>query len=130
MALPAIAALRAALPESTLAIAAIPSVAPLFGEQTDRRAEAVLTIPDEASREPQSLASGQFDAIVLLPNSFRSAWNARRAGVPRRWGFRWRSAGPLLTRTCGAAEGPSPPVRRTRRARSRTRIRTESGCPA
>ena len=86
LALPAIAALREALPDSTLAIAAIPSVAPLFAERIDAEPDEVLTI-DESASEPRLLAAGQFDAIVLLPNSFRSAWTARRARIPRRWGY-------------------------------------------
>src|SRR5262249_14722717 len=86
MALPAIAALRDGLPEVTLAIAAIPSVAPLFVEHIDAEPDEILTI-DEAASEPRTLAAGQFDAILLLPNSFRSAWTARRAGIRGRWGY-------------------------------------------
>ncbi len=44
------------------------------------------------------------DAIVLLPNSFRVAWQAWRAGIPRRIGFRGRWRGLLLT------EAPAPRV--------------------
>jgi heptosyltransferase-2 len=96
MALPAIAALRGAVPDSTLAVAAIPSVAPLFAEHTDADPEEILTL-DEADHEVRILASGQFDAIVLLPNSFRSAWNARRARIPQRLGYGGNLRGPLLT---------------------------------
>jgi len=34
----------------------------------------------------------QFDVAIIFPNSFRSAWECKRAGIPRRVGFagRWR----------------------------------------
>ena len=56
-------------------------------------------------REAEALRRGAFDAAVLLPNSFGSAWTVRRAGIPERWGFagRWRRG--LLTRAV------SPPWR-------------------
>jgi heptosyltransferase-2 len=38
------------------------------------------------------------DSIVLLPNSFGSAWTARRAGIAERWGFASSGRGWLLTR--------------------------------
>src|SRR5437867_5635855 len=36
--------------------------------------------------------SGQFDVAVIFPNSFRSAWECWRAGIPTRVGFagHWR----------------------------------------
>jgi heptosyltransferase-2 len=96
MALPAMASLRASLPEAALAIAAIPSIAPLFSEEIDAAPNEVVTV-EETAHESQILASGQFDAILLLPNSFRSAWNARRARIPRRWGYGGNLREPLLT---------------------------------
>ena len=96
MALPAMAALRAAFSQAHLAIAAIPSVAPLYVERTDAEPNEVLTI-DDADHEVGILASGQFDAVVVLPNSFRSALSARRARIPRRWGYGGNLRGPLLT---------------------------------
>jgi heptosyltransferase-2 len=41
---------------------------------------------------------GQFDAAVLLPNSFASALAVRAAGIPERWGYATDGRGPLLTR--------------------------------
>lgn len=35
----------------------------------------------------EALRSGKYDEAVLLPNSFRSAWLAHRAGIPARWGY-------------------------------------------
>src|SRR3954471_12378966 len=87
MALPALAAVRAALPDTHITVAAIASVAPLFHEATSAEPNEVLTIPDRA-REAKTLAQGRFDAGLLLTNSFRSARALRRANVADRWGFR------------------------------------------
>ena len=97
MALPALAAVRAALPESQIAIAAIAGVAPVFEEETPAALDEVLTIRDRGG-EVQLLTAGKFDAALLLTNSFRSAWAARRAGIAERWGFGGNLRGGLLTR--------------------------------
>jgi heptosyltransferase-2 len=97
MALPALAVVRAALPESQIAIAAIAGVAPIFEEVTPAALDEVLTIRDRGG-EIDLLAAGKFDAALLLTNSFRSAWTARRAGIPERWGFAANLRGALLTR--------------------------------
>jgi heptosyltransferase-2 len=39
------------------------------------------------STEVAALTGGQFDAVLLLPNSFRVAWAARKAGIAGRWGY-------------------------------------------
>ncbi|MCZ6507204.1 MAG: lipopolysaccharide heptosyltransferase II [Acidobacteria bacterium] len=36
----------------------------------------------------EAMRQGDYDEAVLLPNSFRSAWLARKAGIPRRWGYK------------------------------------------
>jgi lipopolysaccharide heptosyltransferase II len=97
MALPALAAIRAALPETHIAVAAIASVAPLFHESTPASPNQILTISDRSS-EVKALVEEKFDAALLLPNSFRSAWNARQAAIPERWGFATSLRGFLLTR--------------------------------
>ena len=104
MALPALAAVRAALPDTRIAIAAIAGVAPIFDEETTGGADEVITISDRR-REVQQLAAGQFDAALLLTNSFRSALTARRSGIPERWGFRANFRGPLLTRAVARPRG-------------------------
>ena len=40
---------------------------------------------------------------VILPNSFRSAWIAYRAGIPNRWGYRGHFRTPILSRPVRAA---------------------------
>ena len=97
MALPALAAVRAALPETKITIAAISAVAPVFEEDTSAAPNAVLTIPDR-TREMTILAAAKFDAALLLTNSFRSAWTMKRAGIPDRWGYAANLRGRLLTR--------------------------------
>jgi heptosyltransferase II len=103
MALPAMAAVRAAHPTARLAVAAIPSIAPLFVEATSAQPNDVVTV--DGSREAHQLKEGGHDAIVLLPNSFRSAWNARRAGIGERWGFAAGFRSPLLTRRANRPRG-------------------------
>jgi heptosyltransferase II len=97
MALPALAAVRVALPETKITIAAISTVAPVFDEETPAAPDAVLTIPDRR-QETAILANGKFDAALLLTNSLRSAWTTRRAGIPDRWGYAANLRGALLTK--------------------------------
>ena len=96
MALPAMAGIRRTFPRSTLAVAALPSIAPLFQEITTAAPDEVLTV--ERRREARTIRGGRFDLAVLLPNSFRSAWVVKRAGVPHRWGVAAAGRSWLLTR--------------------------------
>lgn len=103
MALPAMAAVRAGYPGASLAVAAISSVGPLFLEETPVDPDEVLTV--DPRTEQAQLREGKFDAAILLPNSFRSAWVARRAGVAERWGYRAGGRGWLLSRPVGRPRG-------------------------
>lgn len=96
MALPAMAALRAAFRDRTLVLAAIPSIAPLFQEHTDVAPDEILTVARPA--EAEAVRGARADVAVLLPNSFRTAWVARRAGVRERWGYKAHGRSLLLTR--------------------------------
>jgi heptosyltransferase-2 len=92
MALPALGAIRAAFPDARIAIAAGTSVAPLFEEDTPAAQDELIALgaADAHGKTPSErrvLAEGKFDAALLLPNSFRAAWTARRAGIPERWGY-------------------------------------------
>jgi heptosyltransferase-2 len=91
MALPAIADVRRAHPDASMAVAARPSVAPLF--TLIPGVDEVVSLTDAG---PSQLAGR--DAALLLPNSFRAALIARRAGVPERWGYSTDWRGLLLTR--------------------------------
>ena len=104
MALPALAAVRHAFEGRTIVLAATPAIAPLFEERTPARPDEILTV--DRAREAVQLRDARADAILLLRNSFGSAWTARRSGIPERWGYRADWRGVLLTRG----------VRRPRRA--------------
>ena len=93
MALPAIADVRRAQADATIAIAARASVAPLFSLVDGIDA----TVPVPANLAGADALVG-FDTALLLPNAFRSALVCWRAGVPERWGYRADGRGLLLTR--------------------------------
>lgn len=97
MALPAMAAVRRACSGGTLIVAARGSVAPLFAERTQAGADEVVTLDED--REAAQLRDARGDAILLLPNSFGTAWTARRAGIAERWGYGTAGRGVLLTRS-------------------------------
>lgn len=104
MALPAMGAVRRAYPDAHLAIAAPAAIAPLFGEETNAQQDSVLTLPDRRG-ERAALAGAGLDAVLLFPNSFRSAWTARSAGIRERWGYAAGVRRPLLTRAVGRPGG-------------------------
>lgn len=99
MALPAIADVRRRLPRAAIAVAARRSVAGLFQMVAD--VTEVLDLEPRRARWRDAgaeLRGSGFEAALLLPNSFQSAFAAARAAIPERWGYRtdWRR--PLLTR--------------------------------
>jgi heptosyltransferase-2 len=98
LALPALAALRAGFREAELTIAAPAAVAAIFREETDVAPDHVLELPDSRAGVTAALKGGRFTVAVLLPNSFRSAWQTWRAGIPARWGYATSGRGVLLTR--------------------------------
>lgn len=111
MALPAIADIRRHFANAQLAIAARPSVAPLFSmvqgvDQLIRLPgggglRAVFGWPQDA----RVLQTGDFQTAILLPNSFAIAWIARIAHVPERWGYATDWRGRLLTRRIAKPKG-------------------------
>ena len=96
MALPALAAVRRAYEGRTIVLAATASVAPIFQEQTVASPDEILVV--DRSSEVERLRAAKPDAVLLLPNSFHSAWVARVARVPERWGYRASGRRWLLTR--------------------------------
>ncbi len=102
MALPALAAVRRTFPRSTLAVAAPPAVAPMFEEMVSAAPDEVLVV--DRKNEGAVIRAGRFDLAILLPNSFRSAWVVKRAGVPHRWGIASNGRGWLLTRKVRRAQ--------------------------
>jgi heptosyltransferase II len=96
MALPALAAVRRAFEGRTIVLAALPSVAPLFDERTAAAPDDILSI--DRAREGAQVKAARADAVLLLPNSFGSAWLASRSGAPERWGYKAGGRGWMLTR--------------------------------
>lgn len=90
MALPAIGMIRAAYPDAELTVAVPRAFAPVFDQHTGAGLVEVI--------EPDALASGGFDTVLLLTNSFGSAWAARRADIRERWGYAGAGRSVLLTR--------------------------------
>ena len=111
MALPAIADARRHYPEAHLAVAARQSVAPLFTMVAG--VDEVITLPGRGGvralaswrQDAAVLANGQFDAALLLPNSFATGLVAARSGIAERWGFAtdWRAR--YLTRAVPKPNG-------------------------
>ncbi len=108
MALPVLAALRAHFPGAILAAAGPRPLVPLLSAVpgVDEAVGVIRGGLRGRRSETEAMRRGRFDVAVLLPNSFGSAWIARRAGIPERWGFagQWRRT--LLTRAV------TPPGRR------------------
>ena len=104
MALAAIADVRRALPEATIAVAARPAIAPMFRLVPD--VNEVVTLERRGWLQlGADLRGRQFDAALLLPNSLHSALTVARAGVTERWGYRRDGRGQLLTRAVPPPSG-------------------------
>jgi heptosyltransferase II len=121
MALPALAAVRAAYPRATLALAAPAPFAPFCAAVPG--VDLVVPLPGSGVRaiggHAAALAAGGFDAALLLTNSLASALAASRAGIPERWGYRRDFRGRWLTRAVDprqpdAADPSRPPSRHHR----------------
>ena len=113
MALPALQTLRDHYPQAYLAVAARPSVAPLYAMVPG--VAAVLPLESRGGllqvqrwrRDAARLAAEHFDLAVLFPNSFMSAWVTAHARVPERWGYDTDWRGRWLTK---ALRRPAPSV--------------------
>jgi heptosyltransferase-2 len=90
-ALPAIRDVRRHFAGRPLTVAARASVAPVFRAVPGVDHIKVL----ERGREPSQIEAS---IGILLPNSFRSAWILKRAGVKERWGYRGNFRSLLLTK--------------------------------
>ena len=96
LSLPAVRDARRAFPGARLEVLARPWVAELYRavrEVDGVRESRGVGADSEALR-------GEFDAALLLPNSFATAFVAWRAGIPERWGYATDGRGLLLTRRC------------------------------
>ncbi|MBZ5582514.1 MAG: lipopolysaccharide heptosyltransferase II [Acidobacteriia bacterium] len=100
MSLPALRALRDALPRAHLAVVARPSLAELYAREEciDR----VIPYPAPKSLGERRafaarLRDERFDAALLFQNAFDAAWMAWLADIPVRIGYHRDGRGPLLT---------------------------------
>lgn len=105
MALPAVDDVRRGAAGASVAIAARPSIAPLFALAPGLPDVIVLDRRGPGWRDGvRRLHHRSFDAALLLPNSLQSAFTAWRAGIPERWGYRAQGRTALLTRAIPAPE--------------------------
>jgi heptosyltransferase-2 len=121
MALPALADLRKRFADATLVVAARRGLGPIF-ECVPGVDQIVLL---DGRHDVHTLRQAGADAVLLLPNSFRSAWLTWRAGVPVRWGYRTQMRDLLLTQTF-----VPPRVRRRHHATYYQHLTTSLGCEA
>jgi heptosyltransferase-2 len=98
LAIPAMAAVRSHFADITLSIAASASVAALFREVTPVNPNQVIDLPSSHQDATDVLKRAAPDVVILFPNSFRSAWQAKRAGIAQRWGYGTAARRWLLTR--------------------------------
>ena len=98
LALPAMAAIRRHFASAHLTVAAAPSVAALFREDTDVGPDRVIELPSPTRDAVAALEAEGFNLGILFPNSFRSAWQFWRARIPARWAYATSGRGLLLTR--------------------------------
>ncbi len=108
LALPAVDSLRTNFPEAEITLYAGDWVRGLYAPENG----AVDVLPANGAKTWRDLRAAAaalreraFDVGLLLTNSFGSALEFRRAGIPERWGYRRDGRGFLLTK---AAKPPDP----------------------
>ena len=111
MALPAFADLRRHFRAAHVAVAARPSVAPMYAMVSG--VDQVITLPGGGGwrawtgwrEDVRALDAGSFDTAILFPNSYGTARNAAKAGIRERWGYATGGRGGLLTRAIAKPAG-------------------------
>jgi heptosyltransferase-2 len=99
MALPAMGMVRRGFSETALSVALPAAFAAVFEGRTSAGPVGLVPLERPGTRaEIAALRAAGSDATVLFTNSFGSAWIARRAGIPERWGFATSGRRLLLTR--------------------------------
>ena len=98
MATPALRALRRRFPQSTIAVMGAAHLEPLLAG-TDLFDDWIVTHTGIGRVSKNVAAAREFgaDVAVILPHSFRSAWETWRARIGRRIGFSCQARGWLLT---------------------------------
>jgi len=95
MSLPAIRAVREALPGAQLTVLARAAVADLYAREG--AIDAVMLCAGDRRQAATELRRESFDCAILLPNSFDAALIAWMARIPRRIGYSRDGRGWLLT---------------------------------
>ncbi len=98
MATPALRALRRRFPLSTIALMGAEHLQPLLsGADFFDHWISTATGPQRVSKNIAEAREFGADAALILPHSFRSAWEIWRANIPRRIGFSGQWRGWLLS---------------------------------
>jgi heptosyltransferase-2 len=108
MALPAVADVRRHWPDTRLAVAARGGLAPLYRAVPGIDGIIALDSPParlSVGRDPRRLSGARAEIALLLPNAFRAAYAAWRAGIPERWGYGRDLRARLLTRALPRPKG-------------------------
>ena len=111
MALPAFADICRHFPDAHVAVAARPSVAPMYTMVSG--VDQLITLPGGGGirawtswrEDVRALEEGEFDTAILLPNSYGSARIALKANIAERWGYAADRRGGLLTRAMPKPHG-------------------------
>jgi heptosyltransferase-2 len=104
MTMPAIQRLRELEPESHIVVLCPAKLHDLW--RHNPHVSDVVTFDDRPSIP--ALRRMKFDVAILLPNSFRAAWEAWRAGIPCRIGFAGHHRRWLLTDVVQESRGEQP----------------------
>jgi heptosyltransferase-2 len=87
MSLPALMRLREALPETHIALLTADKLADLWTNHPAINEVILFTKVEGVGQVSRKVRAGKFDAALILPNSFRSAFESWLAGVPIRVGY-------------------------------------------
>lgn len=103
MAVPSLAAARAAWPDAVIDLAMPAAFTPLAAMMPG--IDGAVPLGGKGMRglaaqraDAARVQAGRYDLVILFTNSFGSAWVMRQAGVAGRWGYRRDLRGRLLTR--------------------------------
>jgi len=111
MALPAFSDIRRHFSSAHIAVAARPSVAPIYTMVSG--VDEVITLPGGGGlrawtgwrKDVDALAGGSFDTAILFPNSYGAARIASMAEIPERWGYAADMRSGMLTRAIAKPDG-------------------------
>jgi heptosyltransferase II len=87
MSMPALVRLREALPHSHIALLTADKLADLWTDHPAINEVIPFTKLEGIGQVSRKLRAGKFDAALILPNSFRSAFESWMAGIPLRVGY-------------------------------------------